>query len=252
MDKELMARRTAVALAFVVGALAAAAPAAGSPMVYTANFVTTIKIGARTYQNATVTIVFKGDTGDIADVAVGGTLLASQECPPPNGGGVGYFKYLSKGVVTISAKGAGSGITATLLPNQVFVALDACNGGIGFGSYVTGNLEPAYPAGFTLGTAMPGAVSNDLTVPPDNLNNSLTVPANMSGSVFSCIGYPPNPIGALNGNNGVCTPPDAYPLFSNDGNVYIYQPYTTQGYISNHGGSLNRGTFSIAPNPSTD
>ena len=252
MNKGPIARRTAAALAFVVAALAAAAPAWGSPMVYTANFVTDIKIGDHTYQNASVTIVFKGDTGDIADVSVGGSLVASQECPPPNGGGTGYFKYLSKGTVTISAKLAGRGVTATLQPNQVFVALDACNGGIGFGSYVTGNLEPAYPAGFTLGTAMSGAVSNDLTVPPDNLNNSLTVPANMSGSVFSCIGYPPNPIGALNGNNGVCTAPDAYPLFSNVGNVYIYQPYTTQGNLSNHGGSLNRGTFSIAPNLSDD
>jgi len=186
-----------------------------------------------------VTIVFKGDTSDIANVAVVGSLLASQECT--DNGGVGYFKYLSKGVATISARLAGRTITATLLPNQVFVALDSCNGGIGFGSYVTGNLEPAYPVGFTLGTAMSGAVNNDLTIP-----------MNASGSAFSCIGYPPNPIGALNGNNGVCTAPDAYPLYSNVGNVYIYQPYTTQGYISNHGGSLNRGTFSIAPNLSTD
>lgn len=236
MDKELMARRTAVALAFVVGALGAAAPAWGAPMVYTANLVTNIKIGNHTYHNTSVTIVFKGDTSDIADVAVGGTLLASQLC-----GGVGYFKYLSKGVATISARSAGTTITATLLPNQMFVALDSCNGGIGFGSYVTGNLEPAYPVGFTLGTAMSGAVSNDLTIP-----------ANMSGVAFSCIGYPPNPIGALNGNNSVCTAPDAYPLYSNVGNVYIYQPYTTRGYISNHNGSLNRGTFSIAPNLSTD
>ena len=51
---------------------------------------------------------------------------------------------------------------------------------------------------------MSGAVSNDLTIPAD-----------MSGSAFSCIGYPPNPIGALSGNNGVCTAPDAYPLYSN-------------------------------------
>jgi hypothetical protein len=239
MDKEPTARRTAVALVSVVSALAAAAPVCGSPLVYTANFVTNVKIGDHAYNNASVTIVFKGDTNDIADVAVGGTLLASQECT--GNGGVGYFKYLSKGVVTISARSAGRGVTATLVPNQVFVALDSCNGGIGFGSYVTGNLEPAYPVGFALGTAMSGAVSNDLTIPAD-----------MSGSAFSCIGYPPNPIGALNGNNGVCTAPDAYPLYSNVGKVYIYQPYTTQGYISNHGGSLNRGTFSIAPNFSTD
>ena len=239
MDNRPIARRMSVALAFVVGALGAAAGAWGSPMAYTANFVTDIKIGYHTYHNASVTIVFKGDTSDIADVAVGGTLLASQECS--GNGGVGYFKYLSKGVVTISARSNGTAVTAELLPNQVFVALDSCNGGIGFGSYVTGNLEPAYPVGFTLGTAMSEAVNNDLTFPAD-----------MSGSAFSCIGYPPNPVGALNGNNGVCTPPDNYPLYSNVGNVYIYQPYTTQGGIANHGGSLNRGTFSIAPNLSTD
>jgi hypothetical protein len=236
MDKESMARRTTVALAFIVGA---AAPAWGASMVYTANLVTDIKIGSHTHHNASVTIVFKGNTMDIANVAVGGTLLASQLCT--DNGGVGYFKYLSKGVATISVRSAGSTITATLLPNQMFVALDSCNGGIGFGSYVTGVLEPAYPVGFTLGTAMSGAVSNDLTIP-----------ANMSGSAYSCIGYPPNGIGALSGNNGVCTAPDAYPLYSNVGNVYIYQPYTTQGFIGNHGGSLNRGTFSIAPDLSDD
>ena len=234
MDKKRMARRTAVALAFVAGALVAASPACGSPMVYTANLVTDVKIGGHMFHNASVTIVFRGDTGDIGDVAVGGSVLASAECT--DNGGVGYFKYLSKGVATISARADGAAITATLLPNQVFVALDSCNGGIGFGSYVTGNVEPAYPVGFTLGTAMSTAVNEDLTLP-----------ANMSGSAFSCIGYPPNSIGNLNGNNGVCTPPDAYPLFSNVGKVYVYQPYTTQGYISNHGGSLNRGTFSIAP-----
>jgi hypothetical protein len=242
MDKEPMGRRTAVALVFIVGALGAAAPAWGSSMVYTANFVTNIKIGDHTYNNASVTIVFKGDTGDIADVKVGGSLVASQECSANGNNGVGYFKYLSKGVATISAKSAGRTITATLAPDQVFVALDSCNGGIGFGSYVTGNLEVAYPVGFTLGTAMSGAVNNDLTIP-----------ANMSGSAFSCIGYPPNVIDALPGNNGVCTAPDAYPLYStNVGKVYIYQPYTTDGYISNHGGSLNRGTFSIAPNTESD
>jgi len=239
MDKGLMARRTAVALAFVIGALAAAAPACGAPMVYTANFVTNVKIGDDKYQNATVTIVFKGDTNDIADVAVGGTLLASQECTA--NGGVGYFKYLSKGVVRISVKSAGRTVTATLLPNQVFVALDSCNGGIGFGSYVTGNPEPAYPVGFTLGTAMAGAINNDLTFP-----------ANVSGVAYSCIGYPPEAVGAAPGNNGVCTPPDAYPLFSNVGNVYIYQPYTVQPFVSNHSGSLNRGTFAIAPGTETD
>ena len=241
MDKRPIARRMSVAFACVAGALAAAAPAWGSSMVYTANFVTTIKIGAHTYPNAALTIVFKGDTGDIADVAVGGTLVASGLCSDSTGSGVGYFNYLTKGVVTVSAKTAGGTVTATLLPNQVFVALDTCSGGIGFGSYVTGNLEAAYPVGFTLGTAMSWAATYDLTTP-----------GNMSGSAFSCIGYPPNPIGNAQDGNGACTPPDNYPLYSNVGNIYIYQPYTTNGYISNHGGSLNRGTFSIAPNLSND
>ena len=240
MDKEPTARRIGVALAFVAGAIAAAAPAWGSPMVYTANFVTNIKIGDHTYNNATVTIVFKGDTKDIADVSVGGNVLTSGLCS--NNGGVGFFKYLQKGVVTISAKSTGRAVTATLAPGQVFVALDSCNGGIGFGSYVTGNVEPAYPVGFTLGTAMSAAVNGDLSTP-----------GSMSGSAFSCIGYPPNAIGNANGNNDMCTAPDAYPLYStNIGNVYIYQPYTTQGHISNHGGSMNRGTFSIAPDHESD
>jgi hypothetical protein len=243
MDRELMARR--IGAAFLSSAVAIslaivfATPALASPMVYTAKFVTNIKIGHHSYSNASVTIVFRGDTADIGNAESGGMALASSECT--DNGGVGYFKYLTKGAATIIAHSAGVTIKAKLKPGQVFVALDSCNGGIGFGSFVTGGLEIAYPVGFTLGTAMSGAVQNDLTIP-----------VSMSGAVYSCIGYPPDSVGNLPGNSGMCTPPDAYPLFSDNGNVYVYQPYTFQPYISNHGGSMNRGTFSIAPDVERD
>jgi hypothetical protein len=121
------------------------------------------------------------------------------------------------------------------------VALDACNGGIGFGSYTGPNgMEVAYPVAYTLGTAMQVA-----------LTSGLSSPARMSGNAWSCIGFPAVSIGALTGS-GYCTAPEGYPLHSDVGDVFVYLPYrsinTSDGsLIGNHVGTLSRGTFSITP-----
>ena len=94
-----------------------------SPMVYTANLVTNIKIGHHSYSNASVTIVLRGDTAAIANAESGGMTLASSECT--TSGGVGYFKYLTKGAATIIAHSARETITAKLKPGHTFVALDS-------------------------------------------------------------------------------------------------------------------------------
>jgi hypothetical protein len=77
----------------------------------------------------------------------------------------------------------------------------------------------------------------------------LTDPISVTGSAWSCVGYPPSGFDALPGTaNGQCTPPDAYPLKSDIGNIFIYQPYsegTAGGLASNHSGSTNRGAFLV-------
>jgi hypothetical protein len=83
------------------------------------------------------------------------------------------------------------------------------------------------------------------------LTSGLWSPANMSGNAWSCIGYPPNGSGNLTGT-GFCLSPDAYPLHSDVGDVFVYQPYTSVStsdgsILGNHSGTLNRGTFSITP-----
>jgi hypothetical protein len=130
--------------------------------------------------------------------------------------------------------------SAKFRPGQIFVALDTCNGGIGFGSY-TGphGMEVAYPLAFTMGTAMIFA---------ESAANPLATSANMTGDAWSCIGYPPTQ--GFGTNNDRCYSQDSYPLHTSAGDVVFYLPYvylTADGSSidSNHNSSLNRGTFSI-------
>lgn len=225
----------AVAASLVAAALAVPPASLASPMSYTATVVTDIKVGKYSYHNAAVSLTFVGDTNDITAAVDGsGNPIVSSYC-----GGTGWFYWLVKGSSSVTVESQGRSLTAHLVAGQIFVALDQCNGGIGFGSYVGPNgLEPAYPLAFTIGTAETAAY-----------NTGLWSPSNMTGDAWSCIGYPPGGAGNLVGN-GHCAAPDAYPLLSDLGEVFFYQPYfgiyTADGtVVSNHNGSLNRGTFAI-------
>ncbi len=218
--------------------LALALPALGSPMKYAATLITDIKVGGHNYHNAAVTFTFVGDTNDIAPAVDGqGNEVQSAFCTPATG----WFFWLTQGRASFSVTSQGRTLSGHFAAGQIFVALDACNGGIGFGSYIGPNgVEVAYPVAYTLGSAMQVA-----------LTTGLATPAHMSGNAWSCIGYPPGDAGNLTGN-GFCTPPDGYPLRSDVGDVFVYLPYraisTTDGsVIGNHVGTLNRGTFSITP-----
>jgi len=205
-----------------------------NPMTYAATVVTDIRIGTHRFHNAVVTLTFVGSANDITPAVDGqGQPIPSVYCS-----GGPWFYWLTKGSARVKVESQASVTTAHLADGQVFVALDACNGGIGFGSYVGQNgLEPAYPLAFTVGTAEVVAITS-----------GLWSPAFMTGDAWSCIGYPPNGAGNLKGN-GLCAAPDSYPLQSDAGEVFFYQLYnvtTPSGTIySNHNGSLNRGTFAI-------
>jgi hypothetical protein len=215
--------------------LIAALPSIAGPMLYRSTVVTDVKMAGHKYHNAAVTLSFEGDSSDTA-------LVLDQTGKPLSSGaqycnGPGYFFWLTKGTASLAIESGGKTHRATFLPKQIFVALDTCNGGIGFGSYTGPNgLEPAYPLAFTLGTAM--AFAESTPVP-------LSTEANMSGSAWSCIGYPPTIVGTDGNGNGMCFSPDDYPLHTDAGDVVIYMPYTELGSLANHDGVYNQGTFSI-------
>jgi len=210
-----------------------------APMVYTGVVVTDVRVGATLMHNASLKINFEGDTNNILAVPV-----TSAEC-----GGFGWFLYITYGVARIEIEFQGRTRTARLQDGQVFVAVDECNGGIGFGSFLGPNgLEPVYPLAFTMGTAEYAAIT---------YANPLTGPLSVTGSAWSCIGYPPLPTHGLPGTpSGNCTPPDSYPLQSDIGEIFIYQPYYEPGPLvapikpinNNHSGSTNRGAFLVRPN----
>ena len=206
---------------------------AAVPMVYTGLVVTDVRVGTTFLHNASLKITFEGDTDNIVQVP-----LPSTEC-----NGLGYFFYLTQGVARMQIQYQGRTRTATLQEGQIFVAIDQCNGGIGFGSFTGPNgLEPAYPLAFTLGTAEYASII---------YSNPLVSALSVTGSAWSCIGYPPLGFDALPGTaSGDCTPPDSYPLKSNIGDIYVYQPYEEMfgtEISSNHSGSTNRGEFLVRP-----
>jgi hypothetical protein len=227
-------------------ALALAGSAWSSPMAYVATVVTDVTVGTQTFHNALLKIKFIGDTNDVAAVTDGsGNPILSLECSVNGDGsqtyagdGSGYFYYLTKGQAGISVTSQGKTIRAQLAPGQLFVALDSCNGGIGFGmSTGPGSFEVAYPVAFTLGTAM--------GVSTQSGSSALTSPANMSGNAYSCPGYPPDPIGQLPGSGG-CGAPIA--IHSDHGDVLVSQSAPNLDCPTcNHLGTLNRGTFRITP-----
>ena len=208
-----------------------------APAVYTGIVVTDVRVGRTLLHNASLKITFEGDTDNILEVPV-----PSQEC----GGGIGFFLYLTEGHARMEIASQGRTHTARLKDGQVFVALDECSGGIGFGSFVgpTG-LEVAYPFALTLGTAEEAAIT---------FGSPLLSALSVTGSAWSCIGYPPLEFDSLSGTpDGNCIPPDSYPLKSDIGDIFIYQPYFefggsgTTSIASNHSGSTNRGVFLVRP-----
>ena len=210
-----------------------------APMVYTGIVVTDVRVGTRLFHNASLTITFEGDANDILQIPT-----PSVECT--GNGGNGFFLYLKKGVARMQIEFQGRTRTARLQDGQIFVALDSCNGGIGFGSFIGPNgLEPAYPLGLTMGTAEYTSIT---------YANPLTTAVSTTGTAWSCIGYPPSATGDLPGTaDGNCIPPDSYPLKSDIGDIFIYQPYNElldifdgpPALASNHSGSTNRGAFLV-------
>ena len=195
--------------------------AVGAPVVYTAFVVTDVSLGGQFYHNAAVTFTFTADTSDIRSFNV---------TAPDGISGSGFL--LDKGLATVRIATPQSSVRATFEPKQILVSLDSLNGGVGFSAYIGPNgLEPAYPLGLDAGTA--GTVTN------------LSSPTNVTGTAWSCIGFPPQ---MGNPAHGDCFDPTPYPLKTDHGNFFIYSPYESpfaDGTLGFNGGSMNRAIFSV-------
>jgi hypothetical protein len=193
---------------------------ASSPITFSGYVITDVTLGSHKRHNAQVTISFRGDARDIHafEIATPDGVVASGFC-------------IDRGTTTVEIAAGEEHEVATFDPGQVLVSYDKQNDGIGFSSYIGPNgLEPAYPLAFDEGTV--------------GFSRDIWKPAAMSGKAWSCIGYPP-----LFGS-GHCSDPDSHPLKTDHGKFIIYNPYLrldADGTISSdHGGTLNRGLFSIA------
>jgi len=116
-----------------------------SPVKYEGYLVTDISLAGVFYHNAQITIDFAGDTKDVH------TLLQfpvqSDPTNTQNGGGA----FIARGVASVVIVANGRRISARLGPNQIVVAVDTANGGIGFGARIGPNgFEPAYPLGLSM------------------------------------------------------------------------------------------------------
>ena len=208
-----------LASALMVGFASASAVAA--PVVYTAFVVTDVSLGGAFYHNAAVTFTFTADTRDITSFNV---------TAPDGISGSGFL--VDKGRATVRIETPHGTVRATFEPKQILVSLDSQNGGVGFSAYIGPNgLEPAYPLGLDAGTA--GTVTD------------LSSPTNVTGSAWSCIGFPPQ---MGNHNHGDCFDPTPYPLKTDHGNFFIYSPYESpfsDGTLGFNGGTMNRAIFSV-------
>ena len=229
-------RRSMWAAGFVVFGLVSLAHA--EPVAYRGTVVTDIRLGAQSYHNAALKLTFVGDTGDIAPVtdSSGNPIPSScQNTVPPNTNA--YFFWITKGSASFSFESGGKKVSGNLLPAQLFVSVDTCNGGIGFGSFTPQGFEPIYPLAFTHGSAEALGFGS----------NPLSTAGNGSGNAWSCIGF------HTDFTAFTCTPPESLPLHSNKGDLFIYMPYQflcgdgTSNICLPKSGSMNRGTFSVIP-----
>jgi hypothetical protein len=225
----LIAAAGAVALGLATAAFA-------EPVAYRATVVTDVRLGQHVYHNAALKLRFVGDSTDMKPATdSSGNVIPSQFCNPP------AFFWITKGQASFSFQSGRKAIAGHFLPGQIFVALDTCNGGMGFGSFIGPNgMEPAYPLGFAHGSAENAAFSA----------TALSTAVNTSGNAWSCIGFPPS----FNGTESTCASPDPYPLHTDLGqDFFVYMPYTflcgdgSNNICLQYSGSMNRGTFSVVP-----
>lgn len=218
--------------------------AQAEPVTFRGTVVTDVKLGSQSFHNAALKLTFKGDTANITAVTDSSGNPIPTSCHntvPPNNDP--YFFWIPKGSAAFSFESGGRTFSGNFLPRQLFVSVDTCSGGIGFGTYTAQGFEPIYPLAFTHGSAQVFTFAPGGPVS----GTPLAIAGNTTGNVLSCIGF------HTDFTAFVCMPPETVPLHSDAGDLLVYMPYQFLcGDGSNNiclpkSGSMNRGTFSVVP-----
>ncbi len=187
-----------------------------APVTYKVFAITDAMLDGRHFHNAEVKLFFRGDTRDVQTFQVGRND--------------GFM--ITRGHARLEIVHHGELIRADFLPEQLLVSADNVGGGAGFSAMVgpDHHLEAAYPLAIDYGTV-------------SNFCIDLVTSAMYSGKAWSCIGFP------VAGHAGRCGDPSPYPLKTDKGDFYVYQPYsgfTHDGVLlDDYRGSLNSGFFTV-------
>jgi hypothetical protein len=215
-----------------------ASAASAAPVTYTGFTITDGQIGNWVFHNARVYLTFQSDTNNVQ----------STTFPDPFGGTVDIV-FNPTGTAAVTIISGSKSVHATFAPNQIFVSLDLGNTGdihvggrgVGFGSFTSYGVEPAYPLGIEDGTIdwgdilAPGIASPALA----DLSTDLQTSTAFSGRSWSCVGFP-----------DTCTAPNA--LHTDKGDLYLYTPYAIAPSAGGGDDSLTGGSFLADVGSSSD
>jgi hypothetical protein len=139
-------------------------------------------LGDYVFNQAYVVFDFQSDTSSVSSYSVPGAD--------------GYINSTGVATVSIYDIPTSSFITATFLPDQLFVSVDSTNGGIGFGSFSSGAYDPLYPfaiftpeptydlkSDYTI-IKTPGMSCSGFGAGPECINKSTIVPLMTDLGVF--------------------------------------------------------------------
>jgi hypothetical protein len=218
----------AVALFFLVAAASAA------PVTYTGFTITDGQLGTWAFHNARVYLTFRSDTNNVQFI---------QPPDPVAGHGATIDAWVNQtGKASVTIISGAKAVHANFAPNQIFVSVDLGNTGrphvgargLGFSSFTSYGIEPAYPLGLEDGTLdwgdifPPGVASPELATLSTDLKHSTA----FSGRAWPCVGF-----------SNACAPPNA--LHTDKGDLYLYVPYSlgTPADEGNNNDSLSAGFF---------
>ncbi len=210
-----------------------ATPAWAAPVTYTGFTITDGQLGNWVFHNARVYLTFRGDTRNVQFI---------QPADPLNPGG-SIDAYINQvGTASVTIVSGRKAIHARFAPNQILISLDLGNTGdvhvggrgVGFSSFTSHGIEPAYPFGIEDGTIDYGDILSPGVASPAllGLSTDLQHTTAFAGRVWSCVGFP-----------DTCAA--ANPLQTDRGTLYLYTPYSLGTPAGGGNDSLSAGFFVV-------
>ena len=219
----------------MLAAVFAASTAFAVPITYSAFTITDGQIGTWKFTNARIFLTYETDTQYVQETTIFGVNVAYVGPWPSTALCTG--SPVSVGTAQITIVSGNKRVHATFAPDQLFVALDKDNGGVGIGSCGPNGFEPAYPIGLSGGTIFGATNPNDFgpsaelaALPIDLVHN-----VGFSGRAWVCPGFPTNGF--------PCNAPN--PLSTDKGTLLLNQPYQAvgSGNPPSYGDTLSGGIF---------